>query len=637
MFRYASRLYTSLYRGRVILTLAIYGALTSIAYLFAYLLRFEFDWPEEYSAVVLVTLPLLVGIRLVCNRIFRLSSERWRFVGTRDVVRLVLATTIGTALFFAASWLMPLTPKVPRSVILIEWLLSVYLIAGLWIAYRISVERARHLRWRAQTKNVKRVLILGAGEAGAMIAREMCRYPTGYLPVGFADDDVARWGTTLHGFPVLGGTDDVPAMAHGEDVDEIIIAIPSATPEALRRIVERCENANLPFKVLPGIAEVLNGNFGLDQLREVRIEDLLGREPVKLELPELSADLGDQCVLITGAAGSIGSELARQVALHKPARLVLLDQAETELYYTELELRARFPDVEVVPVIGDIVDRWTVERIFIQWSPNHVFHAAAYKHVPVMEANVREAVRNNVIGTWRMTEIAGRYGADKFILVSTDKAVRPTSTMGATKRLAELIVLDAQQRHPGTMYGAVRFGNVLGSRGSVVPIFHQQIREGKPLTVTHPDATRYFMTIPEAVQLILQASLLASLRGHVAMLDMGEPVRIVDLARNLLRLSGRAVTNGSIVFTGLRKGEKLHEELAGPDEDTVPTLIPKVRIVSGPAAAERLVAELPRWEAALEQGHDEQVIAAMCALFPELQIGDEFRPLVELVASKGSA
>ena len=637
MFQYAERLYNSLYKGRVILTLLVYGALTALAYVLAYLLRFEFEWPAAYSRVIVLTIPLLVGVRIVCNRIFRLSSERWRFVGTRDVVRLVLATTVGTLLFFVAVSVLPLQPKVPRSVILIEWVLSVYFIAGVWIAYRTGVERARHMRWRAQTKGVRRVLIVGAGEAGAMIAREMCRYPTGYLPVGFADDDSARWGSTLHGIPVLGGTEDVPALAHNEDVDELIIAVPSAGPDALRRIVERCEHANLPFKVLPGIAQVLQGKFGLEQLREVRIDDLLGREPVKLELPELSADLGDRCVLITGAAGSIGSELARQVALHKPARLILLDQAETELYYTELELRARYPELDIIPIIGDIVDSWTVERIFMRWGPDRVFHAAAYKHVPVMEANVREAVRNNVIGTWRLTEIAGRYGAGKFILVSTDKAVSPTSTMGATKRLAELIVLDAQQRHPGTMYGAVRFGNVLGSRGSVVPIFHQQIRDGKPLTVTHPEATRYFMTIAEAVQLILQASLLASLRGHVAMLDMGEPVRIVDLARNLLRLSGMPVTSGSIVFTGLRKGEKLHEELSAPDEDTVPTLIPKVRIVSGPAAAERLVAELPHWEHALDEGNDEQVVAAMRALFPQLQIGDQTTPVVELVMSKGSA
>jgi FlaA1/EpsC-like NDP-sugar epimerase len=418
---------------------------------------------------------------------------------------------------------------------------------------------------------------------------------------------------------VLGPIASLPVLASQVGAEELVIAIPSAGPTDIRRIIEQCEGTGLPFKVLPGISSVLAGKVNVGQLRALRIEDLLGREPVSLELPELLDELSGESVLITGAAGSIGAELARQVALHSPALLVLLDQAETPLFYLERELGRDHPETRIVALVGNVVDESFITRVFNEYAPSRVYHAAAYKHVPMMQPAPREALRNNVLGTWIVGEAAARCGAGKFVLVSTDKAVRPTSVMGASKRLAEVAVLSLQARHPGTTYSAVRFGNVLGSNGSVIPIFQQQIADGVPLTVTHPDMTRYFMTIPEAVQLILQASLLPEMRGAVAMLEMGEPVKIVDLARNLLRLSGRAVTADCIVFTGTRPGEKMHEELWDPDEATVQTSIPKVRIVQPTDLSISDIRQcLTEWEQRYFEEGDGAVVDALSSLFPGL-------------------
>ncbi|HEX6133073.1 MAG TPA: polysaccharide biosynthesis protein [Longimicrobiales bacterium] len=359
------------------------------------------------------------------------------------------------------------------------------------------------------------------------------------------------------------------------------------------------------------------------RLRACRMEDLLGRAPVELMLPELALDLAGRRVLITGAAGSIGSELARQVARHHPGNLVLFDRDETQLFYLELELEAAHPDLRLTAVIGDITDRVAVARAFQRYRPARVFHAAAYKHVPMMETNAREALRNNVIGAYHVASVSGAYGAEKFVLMSTDKAVRPCSVMGASKRLAELAVLGLQDAYPDTAYCGVRFGNVLGSRGSVLPIFLRQVEADLPLTVTHPDVTRYFMTIPEAVQLILQATLLPAIRGNLAMLEMGEPVRIVELAQNFLRLIGRENGNGhGIVFTGLRPGERLHEELVAPDEATLATSVPKVRLLmtprtlNGSGGIGRL---MPRWTRLIEAGAEAEVLTYLRKHFPELR------------------
>jgi FlaA1/EpsC-like NDP-sugar epimerase len=613
------RILAALYRGRRAVTLAVYATVAAGAYTCAFLLRYDFAVPEEAAALYFVTLPIVVLVRLLCTVLFRLSSGRWRFTGTGDVLRLVAASTAGSVLLLMLTWGLPTLPAIPRSILALEWLLTSYLTAGIWLVYRTVVEQFRIYRAHAQEQPT-RILIVGAGEAGYLLAREMTRQPTGYRPLGYVDDDPLKRGTSVGALQVLGSTDQLPELTRRLGVEELVIAVPSAGPEQFRRIVASCEASDVRFKVLPGMLEVMQGKVRLNQLRDLRIEDLLGREPVSLELPELFEYVSGRTILITGAAGSIGSELSRQVALHEPARLVLLDQAETELFFLERDLRSQHPALQVTAVVGDVADETEVARIFREHRPQAIYHAAAYKHVGMMEGNVRQAVRNNVLGTQLLAEAAADSRAERFVLVSTDKAVNPTSIMGATKRLAELVVLDIQRRHAGTSFTAVRFGNVLGSSGSVLPIFRRQLDSGQPLTVTDAQATRYFMTIPEAVQLILQASLLPEMRGHIAMLDMGEPVRIADLAANLLRLSGIPHRIGeTIVFTGLQPGEKLHEELRAPDEVNHRTVIPKVlRLETPPLTLFNPAAMLRDWEQAFLDGRDGDVVHALAGLFPEL-------------------
>jgi FlaA1/EpsC-like NDP-sugar epimerase len=617
--------YTRLYKRRRPLVLLAYAVIAVGGYLGGFLLRFEFGGFDRWLEAFLLTAPLVAGVRLGFARIFHLSTGRWRFISTADVLRLLAATSAGTRLLVGVRALLLSVVTIPLSVLLIEWVLTTQLTGVLWVAYRTGFERLRHSRWQnGSDRRRSRVLIVGAGEAGNVLAREIRRYPTGYELVGFLDDDPTKRGDWIQGCEVMGRSDDLPAVTRATGAQEVILAVPSAGPEELRRLVGHCEGTGLAYKVLPGIREVLDGDVGLSQLREVQIEDLLGREPVELELPELARDLDGCCVLITGAAGSIGSELARQVALHRPCRLVILDQAETGLFFLEMELRAAHPDLAIVPAIADVVDQVTIHQVFAAQRPDMVFHAAAYKHVPLMEANPEQAVRNNVIGTRIVAEQAGVNRCGKFILVSTDKAVRPTSVMGATKRLAELVVLSLDGVYPDTAFGAVRFGNVLGSAGSVIPIFKKQIENNQPLTITHPDVSRYFMTIPEAVQLILQASLLEDLRGHIAMLEMGEPVRIIDLARNMLRLAGRPSENGeAIVFTGLRPGEKLHEELSAPTEESTLTAVPKVRIIrTGNERNFPVLTVADRWARFFADGQGQGAIAELRGLFDGLR-GEE--------------
>lgn len=566
------------YRGLV--ALVIYAVVTVAAYTGAWLLRFDFAPPEGAGHVIGWTVLLLVVLRLGTSRFFGLTLGRWRFVSTGDVRRLLAATTLGSLFFAGIVALLPVLGTVPRSVMMLEWGLTILLTTGVWLTYRTAYEYRKRAR-KNGAEAPKRVILVGAGEAGNLLAREMLRAATGYRVVAFVDDDPLKVGTMLQGVRVAGTTADLPRVAGALSADEIVLVLPSATPERIRAIVSGCGALKLPFKVLPGIRDVIEGQVRMNQVRPLKIEDLLGREPVRLDLPELRADLEGQVVLVTGAAGSIGSELSRQVAANSPAHLVLLDQAETGLFYLERELRERFPDLRMTFVVGDILDEALLTGLFAEHVPSRVYHAAAYKHVGMMERSPRAALLNNALGTWRVAEATGRCGADTFVLISTDKAVRPSSVMGATKRIAEHLVRHAQSKFPKTNFMAVRFGNVLGSNGSVVPIFQRQLAEGRPLTVTHPDVTRYFMTIAEAVQLVLQASLLQEARGRVAMLDMGEPVKIVDLARKMIRLSGLDPAEARIVFTGLNPGEKLHEELAAPEEVTEATRNPKVRLVGG--------------------------------------------------------
>lgn len=590
--------YRAVYGQRRVVALLIYAAITAMSYLTAFFLRFDLHLPVEYGPTVALTLPVLLVIRVLTKRAFRLSRERWRHVGTRDLVKLVTATTVGTALFWLVLGFLPTVPNVPRSVILLEWGLTIFGIAGAWVSYRLFYEHIRRGGLGGKDGDRQRTLVIGAGVAGSRLAREMLRDGGHYEPVAFVDEDPLKWGTTLNGVEVVGSVADLDRITAEFDIEELIIAVPSAELVDLRRIISACMATGLPYKVLPSISDVLmSSEVRLSQLREVRIEDLLGRDPVELSLPELLADLTGRTVLVTGAAGSIGSELSRQLAANGPRCLVLLEQNESELYFLDLELQKAFPEVETVPVVGDILDTKALDQVFEEYRPERVYHAAAYKHVPLMEANARAAVKNNVLGTHKVIEAAGAHGCGRLVLISTDKAVRPCNVMGATKRSAERLVLDAAERYPDTWFTAVRFGNVLGSRGSVLPLFERQLEKGEPLTVTHRDVTRYFMTIPEAVQLVLQASVLPEARGRVAMLEMGEPVRILDLAMNLLRLSGyREGVDAHIVFTGLRPGEKLHEELVAPTEGTVPTDADKIRVI-----VDEEPVDSPRFELALSR------------------------------------
>jgi FlaA1/EpsC-like NDP-sugar epimerase len=566
-------------RHRGLFAIGIYAGVTAIAYLGAWLLRFEAELPEGTFQVIRNTLFLLILIRLGSSRLFRLTLGRWRFVSTGDVRRLLAASTSGTLLFYGILTVVPGLGTVPRSIYLIEWALTVLLTAGIWLVYRTGYEYRKRARGSGP-ETERRVILVGAGEAGNLLAREMLRSSTGHRVVAFVDDDPLKVGTILQGVTVEGTTSDLERVANDSAADEIVLAIPSATPERVREIVSSCEAVEIPIKVLPGIQDVIEGEVRLSQIRPLQIEDLLGREPIRLDLPELAADLRGRVALVSGAAGSIGSELCRQIAANRPHTLIAFDQAESDLFFVEQELRDRYPALNLVCIVGSILDEPLVSAVFDRYRPDRVYHAAAYKHVPLMEENQRAAVLNNVLGTWRMAAAAGVSGTEKFVLISTDKAVLPSSVMGSTKRLAEVVVTSCQQRFPSTMFTAVRFGNVLGSNGSVVPIFQRQIAEGRPITVTHPEVTRYFMTIAEAVQLVLQASLLDEASGRVTMLDMGEPVKIVELARKMLRLSGMRSGEIPIVFTGLRPGEKLHEELAGPGEECESSRNPKVTLLT---------------------------------------------------------
>ena len=594
-------LYRWLSGRRQLVAYLLYAACTAAGYAVAFLIRFELRWPAAHVGTLFVTLPVLLAVRMLSHWLFNLATERWRYVGVSDLFRLLGSGATGTVLFYLALLAWQPTPAVPRSIILIECLLTTYLTGGIWFGYRVLFQARR--RWGQTTEGgSKRALIIGAGEAGTRLAHEMVTFAAGYTPVGFVDDDPMKWGTRVHGVSVVGGISDLTAIVTACKPQELIIALPSLDPAGLRSLVALCEPTGLPFKVLPGIAEVLEGKVWVTQLRDVRIEDLLGRDPVELSLPDLADDFCDRTVLITGAAGSIGSELARQVARHAPRLLILLDQAESPLFFLELELRRSFPEVELRPVVGDIMDAELLDSLFGNQTIHRTFHAAAYKHVPLMEGNVRETVRNNVLGTHRMAEAAGQHGCERFVLISTDKAVRPASVMGATKSVAELLVLAAQREHPATAYMAVRFGNVLGSQGSVIPVFRQQLEAGDPLTVTHPDVSRFFMTIPEATQLVLQASLLRDAKGRIAMLDMGESMRILDLARNLIRLSGECRDPDTrIRYIGLRPGEKLHEELVAPKEQVVATRVPKVNLVFRPHGdgVKDLASWVDRWRLAV--------------------------------------
>lgn len=607
-----------LFRLRRFVVWAMHIVLVPVGYYAAFALRFDGAVPPEYQRYFWSTVGYLVVIRLASFGVFGLFHGWWRHVGMSDLVALVKAVTASSVLLLAVLFMTSELGGFPRAVLVLDWATAVLLFGGIRFMVRAFREE-RLAPWRSPSG--QRTLIIGAGAASERLLREVQRErTTGISPLGIVDDDLSKQGMRLHGIPVLGGTDRIVHLVQKAQVQLLVIAIPSATREEMRKIVEECLASGVDFKIVPSIREMLDGRARLGQLRSVQIEDLLGREAVDLGIDGPRTDLEGRTVLVTGAAGSIGSELARQIAGFAPARLILLDQAESPLYFVHLDLVKTHPGLRITPVVADVTNQGRMERVFADCRPEFVFHAAAYKHVPLMEHNVVEAVRNNVIGTLCVAEMAARFNAEKFVLISTDKAVYPSSVMGCTKRVAEQIVLGwPALTRSQTDFRAVRFGNVLGSEGSVLPLFRRQLAAGHPLTVTHPEVTRYFMTIPEAVGLVLQAAALPEAAGRISMLEMGEPVRIVELAENLIRLSGlEPYKDVQIEFTGLRPGEKLHEELMSEREATVTTSLPKIRVVQGaepePAA---LTVGLDRLGAAAARDDAGDSLMALCALVPE--------------------
>lgn len=550
--------------------------LFTAAFYLAFWLRFEGSIPEAERQTMWLYFCALLPLKIAWNAYFRLYNLTWALVGVPELLRVLKASLMGSLCLAAVVLLFQYhtnLPLIPRSVMLLDWLLSFLFIAALRVSKRLFLYDLRSPR----SEGKRRVIIIGAGVAGEALVREIRRAVNGrYFPVGFIDDDPAKRGTYIQGVQVLGNRCDLPEIVERFQVEEAIIAIPSAPAKEIRDIVNRLRLCHLRrIKIVPSINEFLEGNITLSNLRDIQLEDLLGREQVSIDMEQIASYLRDKRVLITGAAGSIGVELANQVARFSPSHLILFDVDETGIFYLENNIQERFQSLSFTCLVGDVRDENKVLRIMKQFQPQVVFHAAAYKHVPLMEVHPDEAIKVNVLGTIILARASCKYGVEKFVLISTDKAVNPTSVMGATKRVAEIIVCDLNHRST-TQFIAVRFGNVLGSRGSVVPLFQEQIRKGGPLTVTHPEMRRYFMTAQEAVLLVLQAGAIGQ-GGEVFVLDMGEPIRIVDLARELIRISGYEPDKDiPIVFTGIRPGEKLFEEVLTAEEGTEPTSHPKI-------------------------------------------------------------
>jgi FlaA1/EpsC-like NDP-sugar epimerase len=553
------------------------ACLLALAYYLAYVLRFDGDVPLRYERLFEDTIPLVVAMKLVIFAMFGLYSKLWRFVDQRDFETILKAVVVSTVGLIVVLFLFSIgRADPPRSVVALDFLLALVFTAGARFAVRALVERPT--RGPILERAPNEVLIVGAGNGGQQVALELRRNPgLRSAAVGFVDDDPRKQGMRVAGLKVLGTTGDLARVLDGVRPSEVIIAIPSAPGTLRQKIVTACRERGIPVRTLPTTFELLSGGVNLmRQVREVRVEDVLGREPVRVEIDRVGAYLRGRDVLVTGAGGSIGAELCRQIARVGPKQLVLLENSENALFEVRRELEEERHFLGAAAVLADCKDATRMREIFAERRPSVVFHAAAYKHVPLMEENPVEAVRNNAVATRIVAAAAGEAGAERFVLVSTDKAVSPATVMGASKALAEWAVEAAQNRWKGTRYSAVRFGNVLGSSGSVVPIFRRQIAHGGPVTVTDPKMTRYFMTIPEAVQLIIRSGELST-GGEVFVLEMGEPVKIVDLARNMIRIAGlEPEVDVGIEVIGRRPGEKIHEELFNPGERPQPTPAEKI-------------------------------------------------------------
>ncbi|MBK1722098.1 nucleoside-diphosphate sugar epimerase/dehydratase [Thiocystis violacea] len=585
-----------------------------LAWLLAYWLRFNLDAiPAEFMASWQQSLPWVVLVQGSVYWLFGLYRGVWRFASLPDLVRMTKAVTAGTLLVVVILFIVNRSELVPRSVPVIYLGVQLLMLAAPRILYRWMKDH------RLNLSSGQRVLIVGAGRAGDLLARDMLRgSQRAYFPVGFVDDKLRRQGGEVQGLPVFGGTDAIAEIVVREDVDLLMLAVPGATAREMRRLVELCEQTGRPFRILPELRSLMDGQINISQLRPVSIEDLLGREPIELDWPEINAGLAGRQILVTGAGGSIGSELVRQIAGAGPARLILLESCEFNLYRIEMELLESHPDLSVSRHLTDVTDAAAIAALFHAERPAIVFHAAAYKHVPLLENQLRAAVRNNVIGTRIVAQAAAAApGCERFVLISTDKAVNPTNIMGATKRLAEAICQDLDGRSH-CRFITVRFGNVLGSAGSVVPLFRRQIERGGPVTVTHPEIERFFMTIPEACQLIMQAAVIGD-GGEIFVLDMGEPIKIRYLAEQMIRLSGQEPGEDILIeYVGLRPGEKLYEELFYASEELVATGHPKIRVArqgTGLSAAE-LLAGLEALQGYVDAFDETRMLSRLQALLP---------------------
>jgi len=542
------------------------------SFVLSWLLRFDFSLP--YRGTLLASGLLLVIVRLITLRLFNLNHGWWHFASVSDALNILKAVATGSVAFLALNRYLLNAVGFPRAVYVLEAVLTASFLAGARLTIRVLVESVRR-----DSSHSKRVMLVGAGFAAQMVIRELARPNSGYVAIGCVDDDRSKIGVHIQGVPVLGTIEELETLVQTDPAEEILIAIPSASGKQMRRITDACQKAKLPFKTVPTLSNIIRGEASINQFRDVSLEDLLGREPVQIDLESVRKGIEGRTIIVTGAAGSIGSELCRQILEYGPDRLVCLDQSETGLFYLRLELDRYRNGDKAAFCVADVTDCERVRRLLSEIRPDLIFHAAAYKHVPMMESNVQEAVKNNVLGLLGLLGLADEAGCKNFVLISSDKAVNPTNIMGATKRACELILSSKPQN--GMRCVSVRFGNVLGSSGSVVPVLTQQLHNHEPLTVTHPDIKRFFMTTGEAVALVLQAFVIGK-NGDILVLDMGEQVKIVDLARTLIRLSGKSERDVEIRFTGLREGEKLSEELFYEREEIIPTSCGKIKRTKGP-------------------------------------------------------
>jgi FlaA1/EpsC-like NDP-sugar epimerase len=577
--------------------------------------RFNGEVPAAFFKGACSALIWVLPVYGVMFRAFGLYRGLWVFASLPDLVRIAKAIIVGALVVMIGAVMFQPVPIIPRSVLVLSPMVLFLAMGGPRAVYRASKE---FYLYGGLVGQGKPVLVLGAGGAGASLARELSRSGEWRL-VGLLDDDVAKQGREIYGYKVLGPIGEIAHWTEALKIEHVIIAIPSATVETQRRLATLCVRVGVKAMVLPSLTALMPSQGFLSQIRQIDLEDLLGREAVMIDTPHVEALLRDRVVMVTGAGGSIGSELCRQILKFKPAQLVAFDLSEYAIYKLTEEIRERFPEQAMIPVVGDAKDSLLLDQVMSRYTPHIVFHAAAYKHVPLMEElNAWQALRNNVLGTYRVANAAIRQGVRHFVLISTDKAVNPTNVMGASKRLAEMVCGVLQQTSERTQFETVRFGNVLGSAGSVIPKFQQQIAKGGPVTVTHPEITRFFMTIPEAAQLVLQASSMGR-GGEIFILDMGQPVKIVDLARDLIRLYGFTEDHIRIEFSGLRPGEKLYEELLADDEMTSRTPHPKLRIARAREVEVNLLDNLLPWLMQHRVLNDDEVRRDLRRWVPEYQ------------------